>query len=118
MLTIIRRILMILLVAGVVALGWYGISTTSAAESLLSGRHAGPPGRGQFQGAAPQTVADSTGQQRMPPGDLAGAPPRDAGNTFSLTRALPGMTKNLGLTMVMTVAVVLLRRFARVRRSA
>jgi hypothetical protein len=113
MLKIAGRVFIIVLLAVVVALGWYAFSTTSSAASMVAARMHGPAGLVRAQGSASdsaqtgETTTNRLHERRQGFGSGEG----EAG--FSPTRALPGIARTVGLTLVMTLVVVLVGRLKR-----
>jgi hypothetical protein len=90
------RILIILIAAALIALGWYAFSTTAIGSRFT------PPDR-------PANFAP-LGE---PPGEMSeGRPPRPEGGEmgFSLARLFIGMAANVGITALVIVLVVWLRK--------
>jgi hypothetical protein len=97
------RTLIILIAASLIALGWYAYSTTAVSQSMQLPRPADFTPRGE----------PPSGQ--MPPGEMnAGRPARPEGDAggFSLPRILTGMAAKIGMTAVVIILVVLLRRLS------
>ncbi|MBI1882190.1 MAG: hypothetical protein HYR94_28790 [Chloroflexi bacterium] len=93
----------ILLAAGLISLGWYVFSITAASQSV---QPTIPPG-------ITQTDEPASGQ--MPAGDTSkDLPAGPEGNEmgFSLTRTLTGMAANVGITALVIVLIVWLRKLA------
>lgn len=90
------RTFIILIAAGLIALGWYAFSTTAASSDFTPPeRPAGFVESGELPG-------------EMDEGRLHGPEGSEMG--FSLARIFIGMAANVGLVAVVTVLVVLLRK--------
>jgi hypothetical protein len=96
------RTLIILIAAGLIALGWYAFSTTAASQAVEPARPA------EF------TPMDEPTGDQMPTSETSeGLParPEEGGEMgFSLTRILTGMAANMGITAVVIVLIVWLRK--------
>ena len=91
----------ILIAAGIIALGWYAFSTTTASQSML------PTVSADFT----QTVEPTSGQ--MPTSETSdGLPARLEGGEmgFSFIRIFTGMAANVGITALVIILIVWLRK--------
>lgn len=90
------RILIILMAAGLIALGWYAFSTTVIGSQFTQ----------------PDRPAGFVEPDELPGVMDEGRPPMPEGGEmdFSLARIFIGMAANVGLVAVVTVLVILLRK--------
>jgi hypothetical protein len=93
----------ILIAAGLIALGWYAFSTTAAGQAMAPARPA------EF------AQMDETSLDQAPAGESSEelpARPEGGDMGFSLARILTGMSANLGITALVVGLVVWLRKLA------
>lgn len=95
------RTFIILIAAGLIALGWYAFSATAASQSVEPAR---PAEVSQTSGStADQTLTTESGED---------VPTRPEGSDmgFSLARVFTGMAANVGVTALVIVLIVWLRK--------
>ena len=102
MLNTLGRTFIILIAAGLIALGWYAFSTSAASQMME------PPAR-----SAEFSQTDEAISSQMPTGEIGeDGPARPDGGEmgFSLSRVLTGMATNVGITALVIVLLVWLRK--------